>query len=131
MSYPTDLDEMPETTLLAELERRATLRSRGLCDYCGTGPDTAPCKFPGRHSLLGLLSTVTTGRDLKGLTREHWERYQRLMSRLGSRDQSWAGGPTWSTTTVYEVPDPEPVKRRRKKSPVPTRRPSAGKKRER
>lgn len=49
MSYPRDLDEYSENELLEEIERRRTVRERGLCDYCGRKPTTSPCKFPERH----------------------------------------------------------------------------------
>ena len=49
MSYPLDLDEMAETKLVQEIERRKKARAAGLCDYCGRAPDTSTCKFPDRH----------------------------------------------------------------------------------
>lgn len=51
MSYPIDLDEYREETLRAELLRRTTQRSLGLCDYCGRTSDLVSCKFPERHAL--------------------------------------------------------------------------------
>jgi hypothetical protein len=57
MSYPRDIDEIPEAELLAELCRRRQLRDGGLCDYCGRNRDSKPCRFPERHrahiNLLG------------------------------------------------------------------------------
>lgn len=49
MSLPRDLDEIPETELLAELLLRAKRRADGLCDYCKRPRLCSPCKFPGRH----------------------------------------------------------------------------------
>jgi hypothetical protein len=49
LSYPLDLDEVPEDQLRAEVERRRQLRIAGLCDYCGRDPNTPTCKFPHRH----------------------------------------------------------------------------------
>lgn len=49
MGYPGDLDEYDESELHIELTRRAKLRLKGLCDYCGRKPGTKPCMFPERH----------------------------------------------------------------------------------
>lgn len=50
MSYPRDLDEIPDNELYAELKRREQLRAQGLCDYCGRSDRSEPaCKFPDRH----------------------------------------------------------------------------------
>jgi hypothetical protein len=51
MSYPKDLDEYSEKELVAELNRRFVVRSRGVCDYCGRSPEAPACKFPERHAL--------------------------------------------------------------------------------
>lgn len=50
MSYPRDLDEIPEEELRKEIERRQTARSEGKCDYCGRAVVESPCRFPKRHS---------------------------------------------------------------------------------
>lgn len=50
MGYPTDIDEMDEKKLHDELDRRAKLRARGLCDYCGRLPSEPTCMFPDRHN---------------------------------------------------------------------------------
>lgn len=50
MSYPRDLDEIPEAELLGELERRRSLRAQGRCDYCGVDHDGPTCRFPDRHN---------------------------------------------------------------------------------
>jgi hypothetical protein len=51
MSYPKDLDEYSERTLIDEIARRETCRRRGRCDYCGRAHGVAPaCKFPVRHA---------------------------------------------------------------------------------
>ena len=52
MSYPRDLDEIPEDELRGELERREGRREAGLCDYCERRWDAPPCKFPDRHARL-------------------------------------------------------------------------------
>lgn len=49
MSYPLDLDEISDEKLLAEVQRRAALRMKGLCTYCERPGDTRPCKLPERH----------------------------------------------------------------------------------
>lgn len=50
MSYPIDLDEMDEEKIVAELARRASLRRRGLCDYCEQDPKGPKrCKMHDRH----------------------------------------------------------------------------------
>lgn len=49
MSFPLDLDEIPEERLIAELERRRQLQADGKCDYCERDPNSVPCKFPSRH----------------------------------------------------------------------------------
>lgn len=49
MSYPKDLDEYSEEDLDAELKRRADLRLKGLCDYCGRHRDMPTCRMPKRH----------------------------------------------------------------------------------
>lgn len=49
MSYPNNLDEIPEIQLRAEIERRRTAHFAGVCDYCGRDPNTPTCKFPRRH----------------------------------------------------------------------------------
>lgn len=49
MSHFRDIDEYTEAQLRAELERRASLRERGLCDYCGQAQSAKPCRFPDRH----------------------------------------------------------------------------------
>ncbi|MGD9749416.1 MAG: hypothetical protein AB7W59_00310 [Acidimicrobiia bacterium] len=49
MGYPKDLDEYSEDQLKGELERRAGLRAKGLCDYCGRPPSEPACRFQGRH----------------------------------------------------------------------------------
>lgn len=51
MSYAMTLDEVEESDLVAELNRRLELRDRGLCDYCGRRPVAPTCKFPKRHYL--------------------------------------------------------------------------------
>lgn len=50
MSYPRDLDEIPEQELLAEISRRATARAGRRCDYCGLPPELPVCRFPERHA---------------------------------------------------------------------------------
>ena len=50
MSYPLDLDEIPEEKLIEELARRCHARIKGLCDYCGREPSTPPCKLLERHN---------------------------------------------------------------------------------
>jgi hypothetical protein len=46
------LDEVDESLLLAEIDRRRMYRERFLCDYCGRDPTaTSPCKFAGRHTV--------------------------------------------------------------------------------
>lgn len=53
MSHLLDLDEQPESELQRELERRAKLRSAGLCDYCERPVvGSAPCKLSDRHQLF-------------------------------------------------------------------------------
>lgn len=50
MSYSIGLDEYRESVLQEELERRAALREKGLCDYCERAIEvTSSCKFPERH----------------------------------------------------------------------------------
>lgn len=50
MSYPRDLDEIPEQQLRAELRRRESLQQIGHCDYCSKPKHSEPgCKFPERH----------------------------------------------------------------------------------
>lgn len=50
MSYPRDLDEIPESELLTELLRRQSAQAEGICDYCGRKCNAEPpCKFPERH----------------------------------------------------------------------------------
>lgn len=49
MAYPLDMDEIPEERLAAEIARRANMRLRGLCDYCGAVSTAPTCKFPERH----------------------------------------------------------------------------------
>ena len=50
MSYPRDLDEIPEDELHDELARREKKRDAGLCDYCGQAPEAPVCKVgKGRH----------------------------------------------------------------------------------
>ena len=44
-----DLDEYTTHELIDELNRRALLRERGLCDYCECGGDAPACKFAERH----------------------------------------------------------------------------------
>lgn len=48
--YPKDLDEMDEEQLVAELNRRAKLRAKGRCDYCGQHYSAPSCKLPERHT---------------------------------------------------------------------------------
>jgi hypothetical protein len=55
MSYHRDLEELEESELRKELERRQTSRDLGLCDYCGRDGDTPPCKFPERHRVAAEL----------------------------------------------------------------------------
>lgn len=67
MGYPRGLDEYSEAELVGELERRRSLRRKGLCDYCShpagqnipvyqRSPQHKPvgggssCIFPERHS---------------------------------------------------------------------------------
>ena len=50
MSYSLDLDEIGELSLIAEIERRKSLRNQGLCDYCESNC-LRPCKFPLRHGV--------------------------------------------------------------------------------
>ncbi len=49
MSFPRELEEIPEDELRTEIERRRAARMGNLCDYCGREPNTPVCKFPGRH----------------------------------------------------------------------------------
>lgn len=49
MSFPRDLDEIPEEELRAEIERRASARRLGICDYCGRAGTEKACKFTDRH----------------------------------------------------------------------------------
>jgi hypothetical protein len=49
MSNLPSLDEMSEERLQRELDRRKSLRDRGLCDYCERIPTATPCRFPKRH----------------------------------------------------------------------------------
>lgn len=50
MGYGLNLDEYRESRLKEELERRAALRAKGLCDYCERAIEvTSPCKFLERH----------------------------------------------------------------------------------
>ena len=51
MSYPRDLDEIPEAELRDELANRARNRADGLCDYCCRPPASPPCRFPERHAM--------------------------------------------------------------------------------
>lgn len=55
MSYPVDLDEMDEKTLIKEIARREHKRLQGLCDYCGRAPSTPACKFPERHTDVRIM----------------------------------------------------------------------------
>lgn len=48
MSYPRDLDEVPQNELLQELARRQIMRDQDLCDYCGRYGGE-PCRFAERH----------------------------------------------------------------------------------
>lgn len=50
-----DLDEQSDQELVAELERRAALRSKGKCDYCGGDTNATACRFPSRHSPIGNI----------------------------------------------------------------------------
>mgnify|MGYP001558649347 CR=1 FL=1 len=44
-----DLDEYTTRELIDEINRRALLRERGICDYCERKGDSPTCKFPERH----------------------------------------------------------------------------------
>lgn len=46
---PIDLNEYEERRLVGEIDRRASLRAVGLCDYCEREPSMNTCKFPERH----------------------------------------------------------------------------------
>jgi hypothetical protein len=59
VSYPRDLDEIPETTLRAELERRRLCRESGICDYCNRRPELVACKFPERHQRFAIRHAAT------------------------------------------------------------------------
>lgn len=57
MSYPRDLDEIPDHELRAELQRRQKVRARGLCDYCQQPPTAAVCKVgAGRHQHFDTIT---------------------------------------------------------------------------
>ncbi|AAK94360.1 hypothetical protein Mx8p25 [Myxococcus phage Mx8] len=49
MSFPRSLDEYGDKELQQELARRAEVRERGLCDYCGRSSRAPSCKFSERH----------------------------------------------------------------------------------
>jgi hypothetical protein len=49
MSFPLDLDEIPDLQLQAEIVRRAMLGAKGRCTYCGRLPTEPVCKLPIRH----------------------------------------------------------------------------------
>lgn len=55
MGLALDLDEIEESKLRAELERRAQAREMGLCDYCGREGDETPCKMKERHKVAADL----------------------------------------------------------------------------
>lgn len=66
MSYPTNIDDIPEKQLQDEIRLRFARREAGRCDYCdrpqGSEP---PCKHRDRHKILEAIdsdgNTVTEG----------------------------------------------------------------------
>lgn len=52
MSYPRDLNEIPERELIFELRRRRQARRQGVCDYCGRYRQSEPCRFVERHQAV-------------------------------------------------------------------------------
>jgi hypothetical protein len=57
MSYPRDLDEIPDSDLIAELATRIQKREEGICDYCNRSGDGSPCRFPLRHAMARAMLT--------------------------------------------------------------------------
>ena len=51
MTYPVQLDEIPEKVLRAEIKRLLNLRAEKRCDYCERPVDTGACRFPERHRI--------------------------------------------------------------------------------
>jgi len=64
MGYPLDLDEISDEKLLGELQRRASLRIRGLCTYCERPGKTSTCKFPDRHAQAVEPKTPPNGKTI-------------------------------------------------------------------
>ena len=50
MSYPKQLDETSDTTIIDEIKRRLLSLEAGHCDYCDRPLNVEPaCRFPDRH----------------------------------------------------------------------------------
>lgn len=49
MGYPSNLDDIPETQLYEEIQRRKSARAQGVCDYCHRFPSAHVCGYPDRH----------------------------------------------------------------------------------
>lgn len=50
MSYPVDIDEIPDAQLYDEILRRRKSRENGLCPYCGRGMYSLPCRLKDIHT---------------------------------------------------------------------------------
>jgi len=56
-----DLKTLNEDAMQAELDRRASLRKRGFCDYCTRPPHTPACRFPRRHNDVRIAPPLREG----------------------------------------------------------------------